>query len=135
LAFVLIKNNFKNYTPAVIVSALVYAFVGSYLWFSQLSLALSSVFYILLGLLASQKIFTKDNWPARIVAVIVYDNIASIPIFYGAFQQGGIQKLWLQIISGIPFTAKHLISFTVIYLCWQLVYNFSIILQSKKARG
>jgi len=141
MAFLLMYN-YKMFSKITLYSAIAFSFVGSYLWFNQIGAALAATAFIAVGFFVAKIVFnysegqgrslkSVDSWLFRVLAVIVYDNIASIPMFYAAFMAGGISKLWSQILLGVPFTARHILSFVALYLGWHGVYNMALLFKKK----
>ena len=121
LAFVIFLNR-KNLANITISMLIAYSFVGSFVWLKELVPALVATLFVAFGILGafvifkySEKLKTTLSWGMKLIAVVAYDNLASLPIFYSAFMTGGFAKLWLQVVAGIPFTVRHLVSFLAFY--------------------
>jgi hypothetical protein len=121
IAYMLYRQH-RQFARSAVWAAGLYGAMGSLLWFRSLMPTIQSTAWIVMGILSANYVIARhsSSWLARLAAVVIYDNVASLPMYIMAYHTGGILGVWLQILSGIPFTLRHLVSFVALFYGWQI---------------
>jgi hypothetical protein len=113
---------YRQFARTAVWSAGLYGLLGSLMWFRALLPSVQATAWIVMGLLSANVVIARhsSSWLARLAAVIIYDNVASLPMYIMAYHTSGFLGVWLQVLSGIPFTLRHLASFVALFYGWQV---------------